>query len=117
MYKIPAAEIGIRGGDLFTLPMSIFTDLCYNSDVQIEKQAKKPCIIVLSRKVSVMQIGTFVHYSTKGICQVREIETMKFSSETKDYYVLVPVFDRNSKYYVPSGSKFAQPLPRQWWRN
>ena len=35
-----------------------------------------------------MQIGTFVHYSTKGICQVREIETMKFSSETKDYYVL-----------------------------
>ena len=102
MYKIPAAEIGIRGGDLFTLPMSIFTDLCYNRDVQIEKQAKKPCIIVLSRKVSVMQIGTFVHYSTKGICQVREIETMKFSSETKDYYVLVPVFDRNSKYYVPT---------------
>ena len=102
MYKIPAAEIGIRGGDLFTLPMSIFTDLCYNSDVQIEKQAKKQCIIVLSRKVSVMQIGTFVHYSTKGICQVREIETMKFSSETKDYYVLVPVFDRNSKYYVPT---------------
>ena len=49
-----------------------------------------------------MQIGTFVHYSTKGICQVREIETMKFSSETKDYYVLVPVFDRNSKYYVPT---------------
>ena len=49
-----------------------------------------------------MQIGTFVHYSSKGICQVREIETMKFSSETKDYYVLVPVFDRNSKYYVPT---------------
>ena len=41
MYKIPAAEIGIRDGDLFTLPMSIFTDLCYNRDVQIEKQAKK----------------------------------------------------------------------------
>ena len=61
MYKIPAAEIGIRGGDLFTLPMSIFTDLCYNRDVQIEKQAKKQCVIVLSRKVSVMQIGTFVH--------------------------------------------------------
>lgn len=57
-----------------------------------------------------MQIGTFVHYSTKGICQVREIETMKFSSETKDYYVLVPVFDRTPsitcpRITIPSGSK------------
>lgn len=54
------------------------------------------------RKVRIMEIGEFVHYSTKGVCQVNDIEKLKFSGEEKEYYILVPVFDKNSKYYVPT---------------
>lgn len=49
-----------------------------------------------------MDIGGFVHYSTKGVCKVSDVERLKFSNEEKDYYVLIPVFDKNSKYYVPT---------------
>lgn len=48
-----------------------------------------------------MDIGEFVHYSTKGICKVDSMEELKFGNEEKQYYVLIPVFDKNAKYYVP----------------
>lgn len=49
-----------------------------------------------------MEIGSYVLYSTKGICKVDRIEMLKFSAQEKPYYILVPVFDKNSVYYVPT---------------
>lgn len=48
-----------------------------------------------------INIGDYVIYATKGICEVTDIETKKFDRDEKEYYVFAPVYDRMSTYFVP----------------
>lgn len=45
----------------------------------------------------------YVNYGQKGICKIDEISEFDFGPDRKKrlYYVLKPVFDKNSKIYVP----------------
>lgn len=45
----------------------------------------------------------YVNYQQKGICKIDEISEFDFGTDRKKrmYYVLKPVFDENSKIYVP----------------
>lgn len=48
-----------------------------------------------------MKVGSHVLYSTKGICKVERTDTLKLTNVAKEYYILIPVFDKNSTYYLP----------------
>ncbi len=46
-------------------------------------------------------VGNIVSYGMQGICEISEIAEKKFKSDVIQYYVLVPVFEKNSKIFVP----------------
>lgn len=46
-------------------------------------------------------VGNIVSYGMQGICEISEITEKKFKSNVIKYYVLVPVFDKSSKIFVP----------------
>ncbi len=46
-------------------------------------------------------VGDNIIYSTKGICTISSIEKKAFGLEERDYYVLSPIFDSKSTYYIP----------------
>lgn len=46
-------------------------------------------------------VGDYIIYSTKGICTIASIEKKAFGLEERNYYVLSPVFDTKSTYYIP----------------
>lgn len=50
------------------------------------------------------KIGTYVSYRSEGVCVVTEIKNQSFGSgnEAKNFYVLSPINDVNSKIYVPT---------------
>lgn len=47
--------------------------------------------------------GNYVSYRAEGVCVIVEIERRKFGTlnEFKDFYILSPVNDLNSRLYVP----------------
>ncbi len=45
--------------------------------------------------------GNHVVYSSHGVCEITEIKTMSFGSETKQYYVLSPINDKRSTIFIP----------------
>lgn len=49
------------------------------------------------------KVNDYVNYGQKGICKIDEISEFDFGTDRKKrlYYVLKPVFDSNSKIYVP----------------
>ena len=47
------------------------------------------------------EIGNKVAYSPNGVCEIVEISKEKFGTEYREYYVLKPIFDERSKYFVP----------------
>ena len=48
-----------------------------------------------------LKTGETVVYSTRGVCKITEIISRTFERETKDYYVLTPVFDSRATYFIP----------------
>lgn len=48
-----------------------------------------------------LAVGEVVVYGVQGVCRVAELVTRKFDRETKEYYLLRPVFDTRSVIYVP----------------
>lgn len=52
-------------------------------------------------------VGTYVSYRSEGICVVAEIKRQRFGAlnEFKDFYVLSPVSDPNSKLFVPTDNE------------
>ena len=53
------------------------------------------------------KVGTYVSYRSEGICVVSEIRSQKFGllNESKDFYILSPVKDPNSKLFVPTDNE------------
>lgn len=53
------------------------------------------------------KVGTYVSYRSEGICVVSEIRSQKFGmlNEYKDFYILSPVKDPNSKLFVPTDNE------------
>jgi CarD family transcriptional regulator len=52
-------------------------------------------------------VGTYVSYRSEGICVVVEIKRQRFGAlnEFKDFYVLSPIIDPNSKIFIPTDNE------------
>lgn len=50
------------------------------------------------------KLGTYVSYRSEGVCEITEIRRQKFGTlnELKDFYILSPIKDPNSKLFVPT---------------
>lgn len=53
------------------------------------------------------QRGDRVLYGIHGVCEIVDIESKKFGSKTSEYYVLQPVEQAGSQYYVPTQNQAA----------
>lgn len=53
------------------------------------------------------QRGDQVLYGIHGVCRIVDIESKKFGSKTSEYYVLQPVEQAGSQYYVPTQNQAA----------
>lgn len=53
------------------------------------------------------KLGTRVSYRSEGVCTVTEIRRQKFGvlNELKDFYILSPIKDQNSKLFVPADNE------------
>ena len=51
------------------------------------------------------KVDDTILYGTEGVCKVKEITSKKFGDYVNDYYVLEPVYARNSILYVPIKNK------------
>lgn len=47
------------------------------------------------------EIGEYVNYGTHGICQIEDIRTMDFGTGKREYYVLQPIAQNASTFYLP----------------
>ena len=47
----------------------------------------------------------FVMYGSSGICRVTDIRKEKMGGIEREYYILKPAYDENSKVYVPVDSE------------
>lgn len=50
------------------------------------------------------QAGDAIIYGTHGVCLISEIAQLKLVGDKREYYVLSPVRDENSKIYAPTDS-------------
>ena len=53
------------------------------------------------------QIGQQVLYGAHGVCSVAAVQAMRFGRTTEDYYVLHPVGQTDSRYYIPVANEAA----------
>lgn len=53
------------------------------------------------------EVGEYVVYGSKGVCQITDITHIDISGADKDrlYYVLAPVGDANAKIYAPTDNR------------
>lgn len=51
------------------------------------------------------KVDDTILYGTEGVCKVKEITSKKFGNYVNDYYVLEPVYSKNSILYVPVKNK------------
>ena len=51
--------------------------------------------------------GEYVMYSTHGACQIVAVEQRKIDRKSLEYYVLTPVNQPKSMFYVPTGNAVA----------
>lgn len=53
------------------------------------------------------KVGMFVSYRSEGVCVLSEIRRQKFGTlnELKDFYILSPIKDPNSKLFVPADNE------------
>ena len=60
--------------------------------------------------------GDYINYSTWGICRIEDLKFIQFDSKAEGcyYFVLAPVFQKNSTVYVPADNNPAcgiRPIP------
>ena len=53
------------------------------------------------------QVGDQVLYGIHGVCRIIEMQTQTVNRKKVEYYVLEPVFQLGSRYFVPSQSQVA----------
>lgn len=53
------------------------------------------------------QLNDRVLYGMHGVCQIVDIETKRISGKAAEYYVLQPIEQSGSKYYVPTQNQNA----------
>lgn len=46
--------------------------------------------------------GDTVLYGAHGVCRIETVEKKRFDKETREYFVLRPIFDENAVIYVPT---------------
>lgn len=53
-------------------------------------------------------IKDYINYGTQGICLIEDIRTMKFRTDQseREYYVIRPVYQENSRVFVPKDNTF-----------
>lgn len=51
------------------------------------------------------QAGDAIVYGTHGVCVIDEISELKLVGEKREYYVLSPIRDKNSKIYAPTDNE------------
>lgn len=51
------------------------------------------------------QAGDAIIYGTHGVCVISEIAELKLVGDKREYYVLSPVRDSNSKIYAPTDNE------------
>lgn len=53
------------------------------------------------------KLGTRVSYRSEGVCVITEVRRQKFGTlnELKDFYILSPINDPNSKLFVPTDNE------------
>ena len=47
------------------------------------------------------KIGDYVVNSKNGVCLIEDIQKMNFSGTEKEYYLLIPLQEKNAKLYIP----------------
>lgn len=47
------------------------------------------------------KVDDIVLYGGQGVCKITELTTRAFKSEITEYFVLCPIYDKNSKVFVP----------------
>lgn len=59
-------------------------------------------------------IGEFVVHGNSGICEIKDITHINLScgDKNKEYYLLVPVHEKNGKIYLPAGDDQALKIRR-----
>ena len=55
----------------------------------------------------VFQLGDQVMYGIHGVCSIAEIEVKRVDRKNVEYFVLVPVEQPATRYYVPTGNAAA----------
>lgn len=53
------------------------------------------------------KIGQQVVYSIHGVCKILELETKTVDKKLVEYYVLEPINEPGTRYYIPSGNEAA----------
>jgi CarD family transcriptional regulator len=48
-----------------------------------------------------LEKGSYVVNTNNGICEISDIVKMNMTGEEKEYYVLVPIEEKNAKVFVP----------------
>ncbi len=51
------------------------------------------------------QTGDAIIYGTHGVCVISEISELKLVGDKREYYVLSPIRDENSKIYAPTDNE------------
>ena len=54
------------------------------------------------------QIGEYIRYGSNGVCLIDDIRLMGVAKENDLYYILRPIADRNSTFFIPVESDTAQ---------
>ena len=78
--------------------------------IKIKKKYTDSCrlfVLKSNRKENqkkMFEVGEYIVYGCKGVCQVEEITHIDIPGSNKDrlYYVLAPLEDRNGKIYAPT---------------
>ena len=50
-------------------------------------------------------VGDYVIYDTNGVCKISGTEENDLGGDTVEYFVLQPVFDANSTFFVPKNNQ------------
>ena len=53
------------------------------------------------------QIGDIVVYGVHGVCKIVELQTQRVDRKKVEYFVLEPVFQMTSRFFVPSQNEVA----------
>ena len=53
------------------------------------------------------QCDDYVIYSTHGVCRIVSVETRQIDRKSIDYFVLVPIYQSQSKFYIPQNNEAA----------